>query len=50
MTLWGENYGRVNSVDSASGMGLLNNSDIVKGLRQMNVFQEAKAYINGVFQ
>eukprot|EP01084_Bolivina_argentea_P249606 417931_1 len=48
MTLWGENYGRVNSADSASGEGLLNDNDSGR-LGIMRYFQDTKAYISGIW-
>ncbi len=48
MTLWGENYGRVNSADSASGEGLLNDNDSGR-LGIMRYFQDTKACISGIW-
>ncbi len=47
MTLWGENYGRINSADSASGEGLLNDNGSGR-LGIMKSFQDTKAYISSI--
>ncbi len=49
LKLWGENYGRVSSADSASGEDLCNDNDSGR-LGIMKSSQDTKAYISGMLR